>query len=160
MNTSELLSRHAQLWHSATHHRFLDGIHTGDLPRSAFERWLQQDYRFVEAGLRAQCLLLAQAPRVDHVLLAGGVAALTAELDWFEDHLRTQGLSLDVELHPLNRAYSDFLIVMAQKPYPAALIVAATAERAYHEAWSGTVPAAPTYQDFIDRWHRFVHFVL
>jgi thiaminase len=152
MNTTELLKKHADLWHRATHHRFLDGIRSGDLPQEAFDRWLVQDYRFVEAGLRAQCLLLAQAPRRDHALLAGGVAALTAELDWFEAHLRSRGVSLDVELLPTNRAYQDFLIVMAQAPYAPALMVAATAERAYFDAWTGTLPPAPQYEEFAARW--------
>jgi thiaminase len=78
--------------------------------------------------------------------------ALAEELDWFERHLASRGLRTDAPLLPANRAYGDFLLVMAGAPYPAALIVAATAERAYYEAWSGVRPAAPAYAECVDRW--------
>ena len=152
MNTSELLAKHAELWHEATHHPFLDGVRSGELPESAFETWLAQDYQFVATAFRAQCRLTAQAPRADQSLLVGGLAALATELDWFEGHLRARGLPLDAPLQPTNRAYGDFLIVMADAVYPAALIVAAIAERAYLDAWSGARPAAPAYAEFVERW--------
>lgn len=152
MNTGDLLAKHAGLWHDATHHAFLEGVRSGALPGAAFETWLVQDYQFVATALRAQALVLAQAPRSDQMVLAGGLVALTGELDWFEGHLRSRGLSLTAPLQPVNRAYGDFLVVMAREVYPAALIVAATAERAYLEAWSGARPAAPAYQEFVARW--------
>jgi len=152
VNTTELLTKHRQLWHEATHHPFLDGVRNGSLPVEAFNRWLEQDYRFVATALKAQCLLLAQARRADQLLLANGIVALATELDWFEGHLRTRGLSTAAPLLPVNRAYGDFLLVMAQVPYAAALIVAATSERAYFEAWSTAKPAAPAYTEFVDRW--------
>ena len=152
MNTAELLAKHAALWHAATHHPFLDGVRAGTLPEEAFNRWLEQDYRFVATALKAQCELLAQAPRADQLLLANGLVALAAELDWFEGHLAARGLRTDAQLLPANRAYGDYLVVMARAPYPAALMVAAIAERAYYEAWSTARPAAPAYGEFVDRW--------
>lgn len=152
MITAELLAKHAALWRAATHHPFLEGVRAGSLPEEAFNRWLEQDYRFVATALRAQCDLLAQAPRADQLLLANGLVALATELDWFERHLAARGLRIDAPLLPTNRAYSDYLVVMARAPYPAALMVAATAERAYYEAWSTARPAAPAYTEFVDRW--------
>lgn len=152
MNLNSLLMKHAPLWHGATHHAFLDGVRTGTLPPAAFDTWLVQDYRFVATALPAQALLVAQAPRRDHALLVGGLAALVAELDWFEAHLAARGLDPAASLHAVTRAYGDYLLVTARAPYPAALTACAVVERAYFEAWSGTLPAAPAYAEFADHW--------
>lgn len=152
MNTNDLITRHAALWEQATHGPFLVGVKSGNLPQAAFERWLMQDYLFVQAGLRAQCLLLARAPRRDQSLLAQGVTALTAELDWFEEQLRAHGLPAEVGPLPTCRAYSDFLLVQALAPYPAALTVVTTVEHAYERAWSGVRPGAAQYREFVDHW--------
>jgi len=123
MDTTELLRAHARLWHAATRHPFLDGVRDGSLPRQAFETWLVQDYLFVGKALAAQAVLVSQAPRADQALLVGGLAALVTELDWFEGHLRARGLDPATPMQPTNRAYCDFLHVMARAPYPVALTV-------------------------------------
>lgn len=152
MNAEQLLRDHADLWRAATHSPFLDGIRSGELPEATFSTWLVQDYRFVAQSLRAQALLVAQAPRRDQGLLSQGVATLAAELDWFEAHLRSRGLDLATPMLPTCRAYGDYLLVMARAPYPSALTVAWTAERAYLDSWKGAEPASPAYHDFVERW--------
>lgn len=150
--TADLISRHPAAWYAATHHPFLDGVRTGDLPGAAFNRWLEQDYQFVLCLLRAQARILANAPRSGHLVLAQGLAALAAELDWFEGHLEARGLSRSAELLPACRAYCAFLDLLAGGPYPDAITGIWAVERAYLEAWTGVRPGAPAYREFVEHW--------
>ena len=152
MQFDRLLERHGDLWRQATQHPFLDGIRDGTLPGEALDTWLAQDYLFVTTALQAQADLLARAPRADQALLIGGLAALESELTWFETHLRSRDLDLAAPLTVTGRAYGDFLRVMAAGPYPAGIVVTATLERAYLEAWSGARPGAPAYCEFVEHW--------
>lgn len=152
MQPIALLLTHAGLWRDATHHPFLDGVRDGSLPPPALDRWLAQDYQFVARELTAQALVLARAARGDQALLVQGLAALEAELGWFEEQARGRRLALDAPLHPTCRAYGDFLEVMAAEPYAVALTVLWTLERAYLDAWSATRPGAPAYRAFVAHW--------
>jgi thiaminase len=152
MTFDTLLNRHPAVWHQATTHPFLDGVHDGTLPRDAFDRWLAQDYLFVRAALDAQSLLLSTAPRSDHSLLIGGLVALEEELTWFETHLQARGLNLQARLLPANRAYGDYVRVTAREDYPAGIMMTAALERAYLQAWSGARPGAEQFREFVEHW--------
>lgn len=110
MSPQDLLARHPELWHRATRHPFLDGVRDGSLPEESFRRWLVQDYHFVRGLLPAQAYVLAASLRPDQRVLASGLVGLAEELDWFEQHARPRGLSLEVAVHPTCRAYVDFLL--------------------------------------------------
>ncbi|MGI8553269.1 MAG: TenA family transcriptional regulator [Dehalococcoidia bacterium] len=161
MGSEELRERHVALWHGAVHHPFLDGIRSGDLPESAFQTWLVQDYHFVARLLRFQALLLAQAPRADQRVLSAGLAALVAELDWFEEQAPLHSLSLQAPLQPACRAYTDFLIALTHEPYPAGITALWAVERAYLDAWAGVRPGAPAFREYVDHWttDAFVMYV-
>ena len=152
MQFNQLLEQHRELWRQATQHPFLDGIHHGTLPSAALDTWLAQDYLFVATAVQAQAQLLARAPRANQALLIGGLAALETELTWFETHLRSRDLDLAAPLAPTGRAYGDFVRVIATGPYSAAIVVTATLERAYLEAWSRARPGAPAYREFVEHW--------
>jgi thiaminase/transcriptional activator TenA len=104
MSTDVLITRYADEWFAAS---------TGDLPEPAFNRWLEQDYQFVLCLLRAQARILADAPRSGRGALAQGLAALAAELDWFEGHLKERGLSRDTTLLPACRRWPGGRIALA-----------------------------------------------
>ncbi|MGD9892722.1 MAG: TenA family transcriptional regulator [Dehalococcoidia bacterium] len=152
MTFSKFVERHAEIWQQAIHHPFLDGVRDGSVPVAAFDRWLSQDYRFVRSALGPQALLLLSAPRADQALLIGGLAALESELTWFETHLRARGLDLDAPLMPANRAYGDFLAVVARGPYVCGIVATAALERAYLEAWTSARPGATAYREFVEHW--------
>lgn len=152
MRTADLLSRHANRWHEAANHPFLVGARDGSLSRVAFQAWLVQDYQFVDRLIRAQSRLLAHAPRTDQTVLAGGLVGLVEELNWFEAHMSARGLTADVPLAPVNRAYTDFLQTVVQGPYAAGITAIWAVEQAYLDAWTGAQPAAPPYREFVDHW--------
>ena len=152
MDSADLLSRHATLWHEAINHPFLSGARDGTLVRSAFQAWLVQDYHFVDRLIRAQARLLAVAPRSDQAVLAGGLVGLVEELDWFEAHMSALGLTVDVPLAPVNRAYTDFLQTVVRGPYAAGITAIWAVEQAYLDAWTGAQPAEPPYREFVDHW--------
>lgn len=173
MDTQTLLATHANLWRAATRHPFLDGIRTGALPGAALDTWLVQDYHFVGKALQFQSLVLSGAPRSDQLVLAQGLVALAEETIWFEGLSRARGLDLDAPLQPACRVYTDFLLAFsafctAPEPdepgrelpipdraagaYAACITTVWAVERAYLDAWLGTRPGAPAFQQFVEHW--------
>jgi thiaminase/transcriptional activator TenA len=152
MKTSDLHARYAEAWQNATRHPFLDAVREGTILPAAFDAWLEQDYHFVAALLTFQARLLGRAPRVAQAVLAGGLVALEAELTWFEAQARDRGLRLLVPLHPVTRAYNDFLADLDAQPYASTIIALWALEQAYLEAWTSAAPGAPAYRPFVEHW--------
>jgi thiaminase len=163
VQTRELLGTHAHVWETATRHRFLDEIRTGELPDASLNTWLAQDYHFVDRLLRFQSLLLASAPRQHQLVLAQGLVALAEELDWFQAIARSRGLDLTAPLHPDCEAYTNFLLGLGagcgaspgdsrSVAYTIAITALWTVERAYLDAWLGARPEAPTFAGFVEHW--------
>jgi len=152
MKPADLLTRHADAWHAATHHEFLDAVQDGSLAPNVFATWLVQDYLFVLDDLTCQARLLARAPRSGQNILVRGLAAIESEAGWFETHAQQRGLSLDVPHHPTTAAYHDFLESLDREPYPVAITAIWAIERAYLEAWKGTMPCHPRYQVYVEHW--------
>lgn len=149
---ADLIRRAGPLWEQATSAPFLDAVASGEISQEAFGRWLTQDYLFARGLLAFQAVTLAKAPRDAHKLLIGGLAALGAELDWFENHAQRLGLDLAVEPHPICRRYTDYLIRSAYEE-PASILFAVLfgIEVTYLAAWSALKPEGP-YAEFIRRW--------
>lgn len=152
MRAAQLIEAEPGLWEAATRHPFLDGVRDGTLEEAAFARWLSQDYPFGVALTRAQARYLAAAPREDLGLLAGGVQAMVAELDWFEAMAAERGVDLRVPLHPTARAYIDYLLALTYAPYSVQLTALWALERAYLDAWRGARPGAPGFREFVEHW--------
>ena len=136
----------------ATRHPFLSAVRDGSLPKSAFDTWLAQDYRFVGDLLRFQARLLARAPRSAQAVLAVGTAALVDELTWFEQYAQTRRIDLDVAPRPATVAYGRLLERLDDAEFPVALAMLWTVERTYLDAWSFAAPGAGVYQDFVAHW--------
>lgn len=152
MKPADLLAHHADAWHAATHHQFLDTVRDGSLAPNLFATWLVQDYLFVLDELTCQARLLARAPRSRQNILVRGLATIGSEAGWFETHARQRGLSLDIPGSPTTAAYHDFLRSLEQEPYPVAITAIWAIERAYLEAWRGAVPCRPRYQEYAEHW--------
>jgi thiaminase len=153
VKAQDLIRHHDPSWRKAIRHPFLDGVRESTLPEGVFERWLVQDYLFVLDGLAFQSRLIPRAPRRDQALIIGGLAALEAELGWFEEKARERKLALDASRHPTNVAYGEFLASLEDEPYPAAIVALWALELAYLEAWRDAAPGGyPEYREFVEHW--------
>ncbi len=152
MTPQKLIESEAELWRAATHHPFLDGVRDGTLPPEEFACWLVQDYQFGAALTRVEARYLAAAPREDLGLLAAGVQAMVAELDWFEQKAAERELHLGAPLHATARAYIDYLYALCDRPYSVQLTALWALERAYLDAWRGARPGAEAFREFVERW--------
>lgn len=150
--SATLISAHPQAWTAATTSAFLDGARDGSLDAAAFDRWLEQDHRFVEALVRAWGLLLQTAPRGDFPLLLGGIAAFVEELAWFADIAARRGLDLSGPELPATEAYTAALLELAARPYPEAITAMWAVEAAYLSAWSGALPGAEGFEEYVTHW--------
>ncbi len=137
-------------------------MRSGDLPATALNRWLVQDYHYVDLLLRFQALVLAAAPRPDQAVLAGGLVALSDELDWFEQLAGARELDLAAPLHPACRDYTGYLLTLGQncaaaaptctEAYAPAITALWTVERAYLDAWLGARPGAAAFSALVAHW--------
>jgi len=152
-----LLDEARPLWQAMTRHPFLRELATGQLPRERFDFWVQQDYLFVQAGIRFLALLIARAP--DEELRRGLLEAMLAfrnELRIFEDYARAHDLPLAVEPTPVCLGYTSYLLATAATGSLAeALTVLWGAEKAYYDAWSTVrqqLGSAEPYARWIENW--------
>ena len=149
---SRLATDAGELWRRGVTARFLDAVGDGSLPEEAFRRWLVQDYLFVQGFTRFLALAASRTPRPAQSTLIGGLAALDAELAWFEGHAEARGLDLGAAAHPTCRRYVDFLVASAYtKPVEALLAILYGVEVAYTVAW-GKLETTGPYAEFIERW--------
>jgi thiaminase len=148
----DLLVRHADAWHRATRHPFLDAVRDGTVPTAAFDTWLVQDAHFVADLLRFQARLLARAPRAAQPVLAGGCVALVQELAWFEEQAAERGLVLSGPRLAATDAYARLLERLDAADVPTALTALWTIERTYLDAWSAALPGAPAFREFVEHW--------
>jgi len=140
------------LWQDATKAPFLDGVGDSSLPEEAFERWLVQDFRFVQGFTSFASLVAARAPRDAQRVAIQGLAALNDELDWFDGHLRKRNLDAETALDPVCHRYVDHLLASAyEKPVEVLLAIFFGVEVAYCVAWGRHEPKGP-YAEFIERW--------
>ncbi len=152
MPVADLLARHADAWGRATRSPFLDAVRDGTLPPAAFDTWLVQDAHFLDDLLRFQARLLARAPRPAQAVLAGGCGALVEELDWFTRVAADRGLDLAAPRLPATVAYADLLDRLDGAAVPTALTALWAVERAYLDAWTGALPGAEEYREFVEHW--------
>lgn len=150
--TQQLVTAAGPAWHAATTGPFLDGARDGTLPAAAFDRWLEQDHRFVDTLVRAWGLMIGSAPREDFGLLLGGMQAFTEELEWFEGIAERRGLDLAGPELPAAAAYNAALLDLARRPYAEAITAMWAVEAAYLAAWQGALPGAPAYAEYVTHW--------
>lgn len=143
---------HDSLWAAATRHPFLDAVREGTITASAFDRWLVQDALFVADLLTFQARLLARAPRQAQHILAGGCAALVAELDWFDEQAAQRDIDLGQPPLAATLAYRDLLTRLDAEPYEAAVTALWVLERVYLLAWTTAASDTSPYGQFVEHW--------
>lgn len=154
--TNALLAGEATNWKRILDHPFVAGTSAGTLPRTSFDRWLIEDHFFV-VSFRAFLTALAEVAPDDTArdVLAGGLAALTPELELFETEAAVRGLDLTGEPSLLTLGYSSYLLASVRAGWPVGITVLYAAEKAYYDAWASvrdsTGPETP-YAGFIANW--------
>ncbi|MFC3959708.1 TenA family protein [Halovivax cerinus] len=147
-------------WEAATRHRFVEEYVDGDLADDVFERYLVQDYQFLEAGARLTAHAASQAHTMAEMnRLAESLTVLTGgENDYFQrafDELDVSEAEREApEIHPTTAAFNDFMLRAATDgAYEESLAVTAAAEWVYRD-WCGYVATAETDLDrwYIDEW--------
>jgi thiaminase/transcriptional activator TenA len=150
-------------WTDYTHHAFVEGLRTGDLPRESFLHYLVQDYVFLVHFSRAWSLAVVKAETLDEMKVCAGTvdALVNHEMGL---HVRTcagYGISeealFSAEEAVENLAYTrfvmdaglqgDFLDMMAALA-PCVMGYGEIGQRLGESAADGTA-----YQDWIDTYH-------
>lgn len=154
--TKVLLTGQATTWQRILDHPFVAETSAGTLPRTSFDRWLVEDHYFVVSFRAFLTALTEVAPdRTARDVLAGGLAALTPELELFETEAAARGLDLTAEPSLLNLGYSSYLQACVNAGWPVGITVLYAAEKAYYDAWASvrdsTGPDTP-YVGFIANW--------
>lgn len=153
-----LVAGEAQRWPRLTGHPFVLATADGTLPETAFDRWLLEDHAFVVEFRRFLAGVLVLAPdESSRDVLAGGIAALTPELDLFRDELDRRGL--DHRAHVPGAecvAYTSYLLASLHAGYDVAAAVLYGVEKAYLDAWTTVRRRAEAtgsrYREFVDNW--------
>ncbi|KAL8153643.1 hypothetical protein V2J09_011403 [Rumex salicifolius] len=114
------LRKHRLIYVGATRHPFILSIRDGRVDRSAFKRWLGQDYVFVRKLIPFVASLLLKASKEsddesDVDVLLGGMAALNDEISWFKNEASKWDVQLDkIVPQETNLEYCRFLESLMQ----------------------------------------------
>ena len=151
-----LLAGERQLWQRCLAHPFVLATVNDTLPAGAFDRWLLADHEFVVQFRRFLAGLLTLAPdEPARDVLAGGITALTPELELFRSQLAERGLSPERYQPDLTCVgYTSYLLASLHDGYEVALAVLYGVEKAYLDAWTAVREQAidSPYRGFIDNW--------
>ena len=145
-------------WEAATRHRFVEAYRDGDLADAVFERYLIQDYQFLEAGARVTALAASQAHTMDEMgRLSDSLAVLTGgENDYFQRAFDELGVPdsrrSDPDLHPTTATFIDFMYRAAHEgAYEETLAFIAAAERVYLD-WCTYAADGDLDRWYLDEW--------
>ncbi len=152
----QLVAGESALWQRCVSHPFVLATADNALPAGAFDRWLLADHEFVVQFRRFLAGLITVAPdEASRDVLAGGITALTPELELFRAQLAERGLSpAAYEPDPACVAYSSYVLASLHDGYVVALAVLYGVERAYLDAWTAVRERAADspHRGFIDNW--------
>jgi len=114
-----LYERVEPVWRAQLEHPFVVGIADGSLDEEIFERWVRQDYRYLEEFSRVFAWGAAKANDLDEMQFFAGALDLTlnTEMDLHRSYAERFGLTAtdleSTEMWPTTRAYTDFLVRVA-----------------------------------------------
>ena len=104
------------VWHSYTHHAFVEGLRDGSLPRDAFLGYLVQDYVFLVHFARAWALAVTKAETIAEMRTCAATvhALIDEEMRLHVEICAAEGLSerdlFEAEEAPENIAYTRYVL--------------------------------------------------
>ena len=152
LTCKQLLQNHAQAWHEATVHPFLEQCKLGTIQPQQFNRWLVQDYLFVVDFTRMVGRGLASAPPHHFDVILGGLTALKDELNWFKEKAAQRQLNLDAQKQLTCTEYCDYMHSLSAMPHPVQATALWAIELAYNQGWQLPGAMPDPYAEFADRW--------
>ncbi|ADJ13620.1 TenA family protein [Halalkalicoccus jeotgali] len=159
-----LRERSEPAWTEATRHRFVEELGSDALEDAVFERYLVQDYAFLELGARTTALAVAQAPSMDEMArLSQQLSVLTgSENDYFERAFAELGVSneewREPDPEPITRTFTDFMLRAAHEGgYEETLATTLAAEWVYLE-WARHVADRGPERWYLEEWIE-IHIV-
>jgi len=152
----ELVAAAGSRWVGLAEHPFVLATADGTLTVANFDRWLLEDHAFVVQFRRFLAGVLVAAPdEVARDVLAGGLAALTPELELFRSELAQRGLDPGgYEASTVCLGYSGWMLASLNSGYDVALAVLHGVERAYLDAWTAVRQRSGghQYEAFVRNW--------
>ncbi|MZR30927.1 thiaminase II [Sneathiella litorea] len=112
----QLKADNTAAWQAYTHHEFVAGMQSGDLPKAAFQHYLKQDYLFLIQFARAYALAIYKADNLTEMrsALAGVKAILEMEMELHVGYCADWGITAaeleTLEEAPENIAYTRFVL--------------------------------------------------
>ncbi len=152
------MDTHSQLWGKMLAHPFLEEMRRGEIGEDVFNRWLRQDYIFVEAAIPFVGALIARCPEPEMRKVLGNIpGALEKELQLFRERATHLGVDVgDVQPGFINHAYVQYLMAVGhQASFEEGMVVYWAAEKAYHESWKKVAPAIEQghpWRPFVENW--------
>lgn len=153
----ECLERAKPVWDAMLGHPFLKETAECRIPDAIFANWLQQDYLFVQGGVRFIGTLVGRAPESLRPKLASAMPALEAELELFARMAAGKQIRLDnLAMAPTCHAYVQFLLATAHAAaFEEGFTLLYGAEKAYLDSWQWVrrnLTGVSPWQPFIERW--------
>jgi len=114
--TERLYLEAEPLWKQQLEHPFVQGLGTGTLERERFQRWLLQDYRYLQEFARVFAWAAAKAHRLESMSWYAAVLDLTlnTEMELHRTYAAEFGITPSeleaAPMWPTTRAYTDFLV--------------------------------------------------
>lgn len=143
-------------WGALSAHPFVVATAEGTLSEATFDNWLLDDHVFVVQFRRFLAGVLLAAPdEPSRDVLAGGLAALTPELELFRTQLDGRGLDSSRHEPSLTCAgYCGWFLASLHDGYDVALVVLHGIERAYLDAWTAVRDRSvgQRYAEFVHNW--------
>ena len=145
----ELLKRSQDDWQAAINHRFVQELFEGTIENKVLKEYLIQDYHFFDAFLSMLGACVAHADKLDSKLrFAKQLGFLEADEDgYFLKAFRELKVAehdyLEVDLHPVTKAFQDLMYsAVDSSDYAHLLVMLVIAEGLYLD-WSSKDLALP-----------------
>ena len=170
LTVGELLKSSQKDWQAAINHRFVKELFAGTIENKVLKEYLIQDYHFFDAFLSMLGSCVAHADQLESKLrFAKQLGFLEADEDgYFQKAFKELKVSendyLEVNLHPVTKAFQDLMYsAVSSSDYAHLLVMLVIAEGLYLDWGSKDLPLPESYlhQEWINlhRGHFFTEWV-
>lgn len=110
ISCTSLIKKHLDLFHQATHPKFLQECKNNIITQDHFSQWLVQNYHFIHHLADFQQSLLLDCPKSDKAFIQELNLGLEEEKPWFKNLLSSRNITPEhFELNPVWREYAEVL---------------------------------------------------